>query len=102
MPARQSLQRLLNGRFAAHIKRGGRLIENQHRGIFQEGARDGHALLLPAGEPAAALGQHELEALGLLADNPVHASLVRRRLNLGIRRAAAAHTDVLADRRAEE
>ena len=47
------------------------LVEEEHRGVADERARDGHALLLPARERRAVLAEHRLIALGQLRDEVV-------------------------------
>ena len=62
------------------IERGGRLVEQHHVGLHRQRARDGHALLLAAGE----LRRIEL----LLARQPDPFEIVARDL-LGLRRASS-------------
>ena len=57
-------QRFLNERFAFRIERAGRLIEQQDRRIAQNGAGDGDALALAAGQGDAALAHFGVIALG--------------------------------------
>src|SRR5690606_37352169 len=44
--------------FAFRIESGSRLVENDDRRVLQEGARDGDALALSAGEPGAAFADN--------------------------------------------
>ena len=46
-PSHQMLKGLNDKRFCPGIKCGRRFIEDQHRGIFQKGARDCQSLALP-------------------------------------------------------
>jgi hypothetical protein len=48
-------QFILDRLFGVAVERGGRLVEHQDARIFQDGAGDGDALLLAAGELQAAL-----------------------------------------------
>ena len=52
------------------------------RGLVSTAARDGHALLLPAGQPNAALAHLRLEALREGADEIVRVGQLRRLLHL--------------------
>ena len=53
-------------RFA--VERGGRLVEQQQRGVLQEGAGDGDALALPARQADAAISDQRVEPLRQLLD----------------------------------
>src|SRR5262249_32247445 len=52
---RHLLERILDVLLGVTVERGGRLVEQQDRRSFQDGARDGDALLLAAGQFQAAL-----------------------------------------------
>ena len=56
-------QRLLHLRFGNRIERGGRLVKQQNRSVFQNGAGDGKALFLTARKPDAALTDMRFIAL---------------------------------------
>jgi hypothetical protein len=60
----QPLEGILHHALALGVERRGRLVEQQQRGLAQQGAGDGDALALPAGEPDAALAQRRGEAFG--------------------------------------
>ena len=73
------------------IQRRGGLIENQHRGIFQQRPRDRQPLPLPGRERAAALAQHCVVTLGQSFDKflgpgcfcgTLHPREVRRRIGI--------------------
>ena len=66
-------------------------------GCFEDGAGDGDALLLAAGEFQPALADLGLVALGRQADEAVDLRQPRRLLDLGIGRLPAAVADVVAD-----
>ena len=54
-PCGDALELGLDRLLGARVERGGRLVEDQDARIFQQRARDRHALLLAAGELEAAL-----------------------------------------------
>ncbi len=58
--AHQVPQALLNERFRFGVQAGSRFVENKNARVGQDGARDRHALLLPAGKPYAALANHRV------------------------------------------
>ena len=60
----QPFQRLLDEQFGFGIHRGGGLVQDQDRAVFQDRARDRKALLLPAGELDAALADQRIVAVG--------------------------------------
>src|SRR5574341_1990920 len=49
-PAHQGVERRLHLALGLGVERGGGLVEDQHRGVLEEGACDRQALALPAGE----------------------------------------------------
>ena len=63
-PLRQARKRLLHFALGVGVHRRSRLIENEDRGVLQEGAGDGHALPFAAGQPDAPLSDKRVEALG--------------------------------------
>ena len=60
---RQLVERMLNFRLGQAVQRRGRLVQDQHRRVFQENARDGDALLLSAGQECAAFADVGVEAV---------------------------------------
>ncbi len=79
------------------VERRSRLVEQQDRRAFQDGAGDGDALLLAAGEFQAALADLGLVAFRREADEAVDLRLPRRLLDLGVGRIPAAVADIVAD-----
>ncbi len=62
------VQRRQNAGLGRRVERTGRLIEDQYRRILEQGARDGQALAFAAGEGAAALTDHGVEAVRICVD----------------------------------
>ena len=58
-----AVERILDVPLGVAVERRGRLVEQQDRRAFQDGARDGDALLLAAGELEAALADLGVVAL---------------------------------------
>ena len=63
-PRQHSRQRLLDQGLALGILGRGGLIENQHRGVFEERARQRQALALTAGEIVTLLEQYRTQPSG--------------------------------------
>ena len=59
-PAASRLHRVADALLGAGVDRGGRVVEDEDGGAENEGAGDGHALALAAGERGAALADHGL------------------------------------------
>jgi hypothetical protein len=57
-------QRILDLGFGLHVDRAGAVIQDQDGGLEQQGAGDGDALFLPAGEVDPALAELGIVALG--------------------------------------
>ena len=100
--AGRGIQRLLHDALRDGVQRGGRLVEQQHRRILQQHARDRDALLLAAGEPVAALADDRVVALlepammwWMFAARHAVLELLLSRLGLGVEQ-------VLADRGVEQ
>ena len=70
----EGFERLLDLLFRFGIERRGRFVEQEDRRIFQEGARDGQALLLATGEQTALVADDGLVTLRL-----GHDEIVRKR-----------------------
>ena len=64
-------ERGLDGSFALGIKRGGGFVEDEDRGVLEQGAGDGEALALPAGETCSAFADHRIVALRKTLDEIV-------------------------------
>jgi hypothetical protein len=67
-PLPRLAQGLLDGRLGAAVERAGRLVEDQHAGIGQQGAGDADPLALAAGQLQPPLADAGLHALGQAAD----------------------------------
>ncbi len=55
---------LLHGLLGLGVQGAGRLVKDEDGRVAQDRAGDGQALLLPAGEPVAALPHHRVVAVG--------------------------------------
>ena len=67
----QPFQRLLHGTLALRIQRAGGLVEQQYRRVLEQGAGDGDALLLAAGQACTAFAELAVEASRQFADEVV-------------------------------
>ena len=76
-PRAQLVDRLLDARLGLDVERAGRLVEHQDRRVLQDGAGNGDALALAAGQLAAALAGTRVVAVALGEDE------VLRRRGLG-------------------
>ena len=94
---RHPLQRVLDFLLGVAVERGGRLVEQQDRRRLEDGAGDGDALLLAAGQLQPALADLGLVAVRRHADEVVDLREPRRLLDLGVGRLPAAVADVVAD-----
>ncbi|AQA24988.1 hypothetical protein BTZ20_5046 [Rhodococcus sp. MTM3W5.2] len=79
------------------VQRAGRLVEDQHPRIAQQGARDRDALLLAAREPVTARADDGVIAVGQGRDQLVHLGVARRRLDVGVGGIGPGVPQVLAD-----
>ena len=98
----QPVERRLHQRLALRVERGGRLVEQQDRRVLQDGAGDGEALALAAGQRDAALAELGVVALRQGADEPVGGGERGRAAHIAPRRVRAAVADVVGDARAED
>ncbi len=78
-PFGEALERFAQGFLALGIERGGGLVEQQDRRVAQEGAGNGDALLLPAGEAPREFAHGRLVALRKRADEGIGLCRFRRR-----------------------
>jgi hypothetical protein len=101
-PGHQPFQRLLHHVLALGVEGRGGLVEQQHRGVLQQGAGDGDALLLAAGEPRATLAELALVALRQGADELVGLGQPRRAQDVLAARLQPAVADVLGRRGGED
>ena len=101
--AHQRVELFLDRRFGFGVERGGRFVEHQDRGVFEDHARERDALPLTAGELHAALADLRVEsapALPILErlDELDRMGAARRFAHLGVGRLGPPVADVLADR----
>src|SRR5204863_1237174 len=99
----QTEQLLLYRKLDLAVERRGRFVEHEDGRVFQDDARQRHALALSAGELDPALAYVGLVALAALPvlqtdDEFVRLRLARRRLALRIARAGFAIADLRGDR----
>ncbi len=95
-PSHQAVQCLQHQALALRVQRAGGLVQNQDGRVAQDGAGDGHALPLPAGQLHAAFADPRLIALRKGADKIVGVGLAGRLDHLRLRRARPAVGDVVA------
>ena len=98
----QLVQRLLDEDLGGVVQRAGGLVEYQDRGVFEEHARYGQALLLPAGELHAALADLGVVAVGQRHDVVVDVGAFGRLDHLVVGRVQPAVEDVLLDAAVEQ
>ena len=91
----QPLERVLHHALALGVERRGGLVEQQQRGLAQQGAGDRDALALAAGEPDAALAQRGGEAFGQAVEEFGGMGGFGRGAHLGVARLGPAVADVL-------
>src|SRR5690606_38603462 len=72
------LHRTLTG----HVQGAGRLVEDQHGGVREQGPGERHQLTLPGGDAAAALADVRVVAVGQGRDEVVRADLLRGPLDI--------------------
>ncbi len=97
----QALQRRLDDALGFRIEGRGRLVENQDRRIFEQGASDRDALTLPTREQHAAIADHRVETRRQVSREFEHVRCTRRFLDRG-RRCISTECDIRADRVIEE
>jgi hypothetical protein len=95
--AAEGAQFFLNGALGLGVERGGGLVEDQDRRVLEDGAGDGDALLLAAGELEAALADHRVIAARQGGDEVVDAGGAGGGLDLAACGAVAPIGDVVAD-----
>ena len=84
------------------VERAGRLVEQQHGRVLEEGAGDGHALALPAGQGRAALAHPRVPAAGQALDHLGEPRPPGRLADLLRARPRPPDAHVLLDRRIEQ
>ena len=100
--AHEVLERALHKRLRLGVKRGGRLVEHQDRGIDQDGASNGHALALATRELDAPLAHHGVEAVRQPLYELERVCLLGGTANLLLRGTGLSVGDVLANGAVEE
>ena len=94
-PCGQAQGRLDHGLLASRVQPGGGLVEQEQRGVAQEGSRQRDSLPLAAGHAVPALAQHDPEVVR-------QRGRARRGLDLLARGVGPAQRDVLGERAGEE
>lgn len=102
LAGREFIQGGLDHAFAFRVEGGGGFVQEQDGGVFQEGAGDGEALLLSAGEFAAFVAYDGLVAFGLGKDEIVGKSLPCGFFDFRFGRVGATEEDVVVDRVVEK
>jgi len=87
----------LDGGFAFGVQRAGSFVEQQHAGVAQQGAGEGDALALAAGESAALLADEGFEAEGEFVDEVRGGGGFGGGPDCCVGGAGAAHADVGGD-----
>ena len=100
--ARDVLQRPLNGRFGLVVHGAGRLVEDQHGRVLQDGPGDRDPLALASRELLAALAHDRLVSAGEPQDEVVRFGQARRLFDLVVGRVPTPVDDVLAHRPMEQ
>ena len=98
----QIRQRCLHQRLALRVQRRGRLVQNQHRRVLQDRARNRQPLPLAAGEAEALLADHRVVALRHLQDEVVRQRGLRRFYHARERHIRLPVRDVVAHRVVEQ
>ena len=93
---------LLHQPLGLGVERGGGLVEDEDGRVLEQGARDGDALPLPAGEPAPPLADHGVVAARQVEDEVVGEGRARRRLDARLVHVVEAVGDVGAHGVVEE
>src|SRR5262247_2670478 len=97
----EPFQRLLDYGLVLRVDRRQRLVQDEDRGIDQQGASNCETLALAARKARTALSDYGLVALGKCEDELVRVSRPGRRLQLGMRGIGTAQAQVLVDRAVE-
>ena len=98
----QRFERALHQSFAFGVEGRGRLVQKQHRRVFQDRAGDGEALALAARQRDAALAELRIVALRQGGDEAVRGRLPGGGDDRLARRVGRAIGDVVGDARPED
>ena len=98
----QAVHAPLDQRLGAGINGGGRLVQDQHRGIGNRGAGNGQQLALPLRQVCTVVGQHGVVAIGQTLDKAIGIGQLCGGNALLIGGIQAAVADVLHDRAGEQ
>ena len=85
----------MDGRFVFNVKACSCLVKQYYRRILEEGARNGYALALAAGQLAALLAKNLLPRIRQLLDKLVNVCKARRRHDLLVACVLFADADIL-------
>ena len=102
LPPRELGEGLLYEGLVLRVDARRRLVEDHDRGVLEQRAGDGDALLLPSREGVSRLAHHGAVPLGELPHELVHARPTRRLGDLLARGAGAPEADVVLDGVVEE
>ncbi len=86
----------------SRVQRAGGLVQDEDRRVAQDGACDGQALLLTAGEPVTTLADHRVVAVGQGGDVVVYLGRPGRRDQLLVGGVRLGEAEVLGDGGVEE
>ena len=95
--AAELLHNLGDSRLILAVERGGDLVQQQDRGVLNEGARDRNPLPFTAGQFQTAVPNLGVPAVGQLLDHTVEARQSRGPVKLVVGRLGFSHAHVLAD-----
>ena len=98
----EEIEGALDFLFGLGIEGTGGFIEEENRGVFEEGAGDGKSLLLTTGEVAAFVADDRFVAVGLEEDEVVSEGLAGGRMDLGFGGVEATIADIFGDGGVEE
>mmetsp|Transcript_48951 Transcript_48951/g.141824 ORF Transcript_48951/g.141824 Transcript_48951/m.141824 type:complete len:317 (-) Transcript_48951:1247-2197(-) len=101
-PSHPLRQGLLQAPLAFHVQGAGRLVQYEDLGPLEQGAGDGHPLLLTTRQPPSEAADRSVQAQRKGGGELRHAGHARHLLDFGVARPGAAVADVLADGALEE
>ena len=101
-PGHEPLEGLQDEVLGLGVEGGGGLVEDEHRGVAQQGPGDGDPLALPTRQRRPPLAQHRVVALGQGGDELVDVGRLGRGLDLRGRGAGASVGDVVGHRHGEQ